>query len=279
MFDTRTATPSSGASTKIIPFLKWAGGKRWLASSLVEKIGQPEGRYIEPFLGGGAVFFTLQPKDALLGDLNSELVDAYTAIQTDWRGVLNRLEQHQAAHSREYYYSTRSTAPTDPLDRAAKFIYLNRTCWNGLYRVNLSGVFNVPIGTKDTVLLETDDFENIARLLNSAEIHAGDFEWLIDQAAEGDVVFADPPYTVRHKFNGFVKYNENLFSWCDQVRLHDSLLRAVNRGARVFVTNADHESIRTLYRNNFDLTGVERYSSISGKSSTRGTYPELIITG
>jgi DNA adenine methylase len=279
LLNTRIPPLSSGENAKTIPFLKWAGGKRWLASSLIKEIGQPDGRYIEPFLGGGAIFFTLHPKNAVLGDLNTELVDTYRAIQTNWRGILDRLELHQEAHSKEYYYSIRSVIPVGQLDRAARFIYLNRTCWNGLYRVNLSGVFNVPIGTKDTVLLDTDDFEAIAKLLESAEVLADDFEPLIDQAAEGDVVFADPPYTVRHKFNGFVKYNENLFSWSDQVRLRNSLLRAVNRGAKVFVTNADHESIRSLYKDGFELTSVERYSSISGKSSTRGTYPELIITG
>jgi len=279
LFDAPHSSPISATDTKVIPFLKWAGGKRWLASDLVKKIGQPVGRYIEPFLGGGAIFFTLRPKSALLGDLNTELVDTYRAIQKNWRGIKSRLERHQELHTKDYYYTVRSTTPKNALDRAARFIYLNRTCWNGLYRVNLSGVFNVPIGTKNTVLLDTDDFETISHLLESAKIQAGDFESLIDQAIEGDVVFADPPYTVRHKFNGFVKYNESLFSWDDQVRLRNSLLRAMNRGAKIFVTNADHESIRVLYGDEFELTGIERYSSISGKSSTRGKYPELVITG
>lgn len=271
-----TSLPSGGTS---LPFLKWAGGKRWLAPRLVEIIGAPTGRYIEPFLGGGAVFFALQPGRSLLGDRNAELVDAYRAIQTDWEGILDRLRGHQMTHSKKHYYSTRSAIPDDFLDRAARFIYLNRTCWNGLYRVNLSGVFNVPIGTKDSVLLNSDDFEDIALRLRSAEIRSGDFESLVDEAGRGDVVFADPPYTVRHKFNGFIKYNENLFSWRDQVRLRDSLVRAIGRGAKVVVTNADHESIRSLYENGFSQVAVERYSPISGKSSSRGTYPELIITG
>lgn len=279
MLETIIPAAQPGGRKKVIPFLKWAGGKRWLASDLIQKIGQPEGRYIEPFLGGGAVFFTLQPCNAVLGDLNVELVDTYKAIQSDWCGVQERLERHQEAHSKDYYYLTRFFIPSDPLDKAARFIYLNRTCWNGLYRVNLSGVFNVPIGTKNTVVLDTDDFETIAHLLGSARITAGDFEELINQAEDGDVVFADPPYTVRHKFNGFIKYNESLFSWHDQVRLRDSCLRAIGRGAKVFITNADHESIRLLYQDDFELMAIERYSSISGKSSTRGKYPELIITG
>lgn len=279
MLDTIKPAVQSSGRKKVIPFLKWAGGKRWLASDLIKKIGQPEGRYIEPFLGGGAVFFTLQPRNAVLGDLNAELVETYKAIQSDWCGVQERLERHQNAHSKDYYYFTRSVIPSDPLDRAARFIYLNRTCWNGLYRVNLSGIFNVPIGTKDAVVLDTDDFATIAHLLRPAKIVAGDFEVLIDQAVEGDTIFADPPYTVRHKFNGFVKYNESLFSWHDQVRLRDSCLRAIGRGVKVFITNADHESIRALYQDGFEFNSIERYSSISGKSSTRGKYPELIIAG
>lgn len=263
---------------KIVPFLKWAGGKRWLASNISHQIGRPRGRYIEPFLGSGAIFFSVQPNFALLGDLNQELVDAYKAIKTDWKGVQERLEFHQLLHSEDHYYSTRSEIPEDYLDRAARFIYLNRTCWNGLYRVNLSGVFNVPIGTKSCVILDSDDFKTIAKLLESASITSGDFQSLIDQAEQDDVIFADPPYTVRHKFNGFVKYNESLFSWNDQIRLRDSLLRASERGAKVIVTNADHDSIRELYKCGFKLSAIERYSSISGKSSTRGKYSELVIS-
>lgn len=262
-----------------MPFLKWAGGKRWLASDLIKKIGQPKGRYIEPFLGGGAVFFALQPRKALLGDLNTELIETYKVIQSDWYGVQEKLEHHQKSHSKDYYYFTRSIIPNNPLDRAARFIYLNRTCWNGLYRVNLSGVFNVPIGTKNTVLLDTDDFQTISHLLQPAIIVSGDFEALINQAVKGDTIFADPPYTVRHKFNGFIKYNESLFSWQDQLRLRDACLKAIERGVKVFITNADHESIRKIYQDNFELNAIERYSSISGKSSARGKFSELIITG
>lgn len=264
---------------KTIPFLKWAGGKRWLASDLAAKIGSPRGRYIEPFLGSGAVFFSLEPQDSLLGDLNSDLVETYKAIQSDWESVRDRLVEYQFTHSKENYYIVRGDIPDNIIEKAARFIYLNRTCWNGLYRVNLAGKFNVPIGTKASVLLETDDFNRASDCLKGAKIFCGDFELLIDQAEAGDVLFADPPYTVRHKHNGFVKYNESLFSWNDQVRLRDALLRAKNRGAAIYATNADHESIRSLYEKDFSLVGVERYSAISGKSSTRGKYPELIIEG
>jgi DNA adenine methylase len=261
------------------PFLKWAGGKRWLTKSLRDVIGPIEGRYIEPFLGGAAVFFSLSPKNALLSDCNKELVDTYKAIQTQHAAVERHLQEHQLLHSKEYYYEIRRNIPQGLAKKAARFIYLNRTCWNGLYRVNLSGQFNVPIGTKTTVLLDSDDFKKTSEILKSASIVTSDFENSIAAAREGDVVFCDPPYTVRHKNNGFVKYNEDLFVWNDQIRLRDCLRDAKSRGARVFVTNADHSSLRELYSSDFRLIEYERFSPIGGAKAVRGKYSELLICG
>lgn len=164
-----------------------------------------------------------------------------------------------------------------PESRAAQFIYLNRTCWNGLYRVNLEGKFNVPIGTKQNVILETDDFEATSRLLVGAELVCGDFEKVISRAGENDFVFVDPPYTVKHNYNGFIKYNESIFSWDDQVRLRDSVKTASNRGAKVLVTNACHESIRDIYEDIGELIVLDRASVIAGKSTARGRYEEMVI--
>ena len=173
----------------------------------------------------------------------------------------------------------RDAIPETFAKRAARFIYLNRTCWNGLYRVNLDGRFNVPIGTKSAVLMESDDFESVSEALRRADISHADFQISVSQAKAGDVVFCDPPYTVRHNQNGFVKYNEDLFSWADQIRLRDVLRTARDRGARVFITNADHESIRELYGQDFDIQEFERYSSIGGAKAVRGNYSELLISG
>lgn len=263
----------------IIPFLKWAGGKRWLASHLRDLIGTVEGSYIEPFLGSAAVFFTLQPQSAVLSDCNRELVGTYRALQTQHKAVERHLAEHHELHSKAHYYEVRSVIPETFAKRAARFIYLNRTCWNGLYRVNLDGQFNVPIGTKSAVLMESDDFECVSEALRRAEISHGDFQISVSRAKSGDVVFCDPPYTVRHNHNGFVKYNEDLFSWADQIRLRDVLRVARDRGARVFITNADHESIRELYRDDFKIQEFERYSSIGGANAVRGNYSELLITG
>ena len=141
---------------KTKPFLKWAGGKRWFVTNHSDLLPQSFNRYIEPFLGSGAVFFHLQPQNALLGDSNKELVDTYRAIKSEWKLVYRYLRAHHTKHSKEYYYQIRKSRPISSASKAARFIYLNRTCWNGLYRVNLSGVFNVPIGTKSTVVFADD---------------------------------------------------------------------------------------------------------------------------
>lgn len=262
--------------TQLVPFLKWAGGKRWLIPHAEAIFPTTYDRYIEPFLGGGAIFFHLQPGKAILTDLNSELIDTYRAIRDDWRLVRRYLATHQKHHSPSYYYEMRAAKPRSVAARAARMLYLNRTCWNGLYRVNLKGEFNVPIGTKTSVLLETDNFPVLADLLENSTIEHKDFEWAIDQAGEGDFVFVDPPYTVKHNLNGFIKYNETLFAWADQIRLRDAVDRAVDRGAKVLVLNAAHESIKGLY-SAYDFEEVSRTSVLSGDPTYRGKFDELMV--
>lgn len=263
----------------IAPFLKWAGGKRWFIHRHADLIPNNFNRYIEPFLGGGSVFFHLQPSYSLLGDTNPDLIAAYCGIKENWKGVVKSLKYHSRQHSEEYYYEIRKKHPKTIIQRASRMIYLNRTCFNGVYRVNLRGEFNVPRGTKDSVLLDKDRFSMMAKLLEGADIRHADFELLINEAQAGDFVFADPPYTVRHNFNGFVKYNEKLFSWQDQKRLAKALIRAKNRGVHVLSTNANHLSIRELYDDyEFKIITTSRYSPISASSEHRKQFDELIIS-
>lgn len=261
----------------IHPFLKWAGGKRWLAASSSRLFPQQYSRYFEPFLGSGAIFFSLRPKKAVLADINLDLIECYTAVRENWREVENLINIHHQNHTKDYYYKIRQAKPIEPIARAARFIYLNRTCWNALYRVNLKGEFNVPIGTKTNVVLNSDNFEGVSNLLQHAEIYQRDFELIINDAEEGDLIFADPPYTVKHNFNGFVKYNEKMFHWDDQVRLSQSLIKANKRGCKIILTNANHPSIIELYENDFHLTPLSRHSVIAASSSRRGLYEELVI--
>ena len=266
---------SKGSS--VSPFLKWAGGKRWLTQDFSNLFPEDFNVYYEPFLGSGAVFFHLQPEKSILNDSNFELINSYVQIRDNWNCIEKELKRYHKKHSKEFYYDMRSYSPRADHYRASRFIYLNRTCWNGLYRVNLNGKFNVPIGSKKNVILDADDFGKLSKSLRNAELLSGDFEKIIDMSGRGDFLFVDPPYTVKHNNNGFVKYNENIFSWSDQIRLKESLVRAASRGARFVVTNANHASIRELYADVGEFIELTRNSVISGLTSGRGRYSELII--
>lgn len=264
-----------------MPFLKWPGGKRWFVCNHADLLPSEYGTYVEPFLGAGAVYLHLKPMRALLGDINAELVETYRAIKDDWQALESSLRYRQRRHYRDpdaYYYWLRAKVPRELVQRASRLIYLNRTCFNGIYRVNRQGEFNVPRGSKDKVVIETDDFESMSKVLAGAELAAGDFEALIDRAKSGDFAFCDPPYTVRHNHNGFRKYNEVLFSWADQERLSKALRRAALRGVKVVCTNANHHSVRDLYDSAlFERRVVSRYSRISADNTGRSYFDELII--
>lgn len=261
------------------PFLKWAGGKRWLISKsdgLFPPSEQIES-YIEPFLGGAAIFFHLEPQGGILSDLNSELITTYSVVRDNWRGLSEILSQYHALHSKDFYYSMRENTTTDPIETAARFLYLNRTCWNGLYRVNKKGNFNVPIGTKRNVILESDNFQRLSEVLENMDIRNCDFEETINLSQNGDFLFVDPPYTVKHNLNGFRKYNETIFSWDDQIRLRDAVERAIQRGTKVLILNANHQSIHDLYANIGEKKILSRASVIAGSAQARGTYSEVAI--
>ena len=268
----------SGRS-KATPFLKWAGGKRWLTSS--DQLPKPLSfeRYLEPFLGGGAVFFSLSPKSAIISDVNVELIELYQVMKDNPDDLQLAMSRHQLRHSSDYYYEVRSLVPNSRLERAARTLYLNRTCWNGLYRVNRKGEFNVPIGTKDKVVFAGEDFRDISNALVGADIRCSDFEQTINTAKHGDFLFVDPPYTVQHNNNGFVKYNEHIFSWSDQERLRDAVKRALARGVAVVVTNADHASVRKLYEGVCSYRPVSRASVLSGDPSFRCKTTEALFFG
>lgn len=272
-----TNTEQQGEAIEIVPFLKWAGGKRWLVARHPHVFPTEFNRYIEPFLGSGAVFFHLKPKYGILADKNAALIDTYKAIKTDWKKIQSVLRQHNLRHDHNYYYEERDRRRRTIHTKAAQFIYLNRTCWNGLYRVNLNGEFNVPIGTKNAVCLPTDSFEEISKTLQKMSLRTSDFKVIIDSAEKGDFVFVDPPYTVKHNMNGFVKYNEHIFSWQDQIRLHNALVCASDRGVLISMTNADHESVRDLYWAFGTMEPLSRNSVLAGKASARSPTTELLI--
>jgi DNA adenine methylase len=258
------------------PFLRWAGGKRWLVDASLFSI-PATARYVEPFLGGGAVFFSQQIGQAILSDLNPYLINTYLWMKESPNELFDRTEWHFDRHSSEHFYSVRSELGRETITDAAAFLYLNRSCFNGLFRVNLAGKFNVPIGTKAFELRDRNEFGSWAKRLAGAEIIISDFEAVIDRCGKGDFLFVDPPYTVKHNSNGFIEYNEKIFSWDDQVRLAAALWRAKGRGSAFLLTNADHESVRGLYPEDLVFASQERGSEMAGKTAYRGRTTELLV--
>lgn len=264
---------------KNIPFLKWPGGKRWLIDQLIKMIPDDYIHYYEPFLGGGSVFFAIKPSHATISDINDELINLYIVMRDNPQELKGRMCAHNQLHSEDYYYQTRSVYPSDSIDQAARFLYLNRTCYNGMYRVNKQGQFNVPIGTKNNCMYDIDLFDSYSQMLKGARILKSDFSPVICSAGEKDLIFADPPYAVKKSATNFIKYNEKLFTWNDQIRLHRDLLKAKERGARIIHTNIDCAEIKELYiGSEFYVSELSRHSCISGKASGRNVVTELLIT-
>jgi DNA adenine methylase len=257
------------------PVLKWAGGKRWLAPILVPSLANElSGTYYEPFVGSASVFACLQPTKAVLSDINDALVSTLVVI----RDAPDRLQRHvwRWSNSRDCYDRVRGSRPHSAVGRAARFLFLNRTCWGGLYRSNRLGEFNVPFGDSKRVICRRQHLRNFSKLLCAAELTTSDFEQQIALARAGDVVYADPPYTTKGVNNGFIRYNEKLFSWEDQVRLARACKHAARRGVFVVVSGIWHEALLDLYRG-WWAAPLRRNVCISRSPASRGLTIEAII--
>lgn len=261
------------------PFLKWPGGKRWFVNQYLNIFPEKYNQYLEPFLGGGSVFFALQPHSGVITDINGELINLYEMMRDQPDNLKNVMLCHQQKHCKEYYYRIRETIYDAKVEKAARFLYLNRTCFNGMYRVNKNGLFNVPIGSKNNCVYDIDKFCEYARILKKIEIKVSDFEETIEKAQKGDLIFADPPYVVPQNRDGFIKYNDKLFTWKDQERLCSCLNEAKKRGAYIVLTNADTEEISEMYKKyDFFIKQMSRSSMIAGNVAKRGKITELLIT-
>jgi DNA adenine methylase len=259
------------------PFLRWAGSKRALLGQVIEALPTTYGRYHEPFLGAGSLFFLLQPQRAVLSDSCLELVETFEALQGNPSAVLRYLRPLKP--KRDLFYSIRSQRSAGPYKRAAEFIYLNKTCWNGLYRVNSRGEFNVPYGLPKTDhVIDEDNLFACATALGreGVDLQCCDFEDALAGVEQGDLVFLDPPYVTRHNNNGFIDYNEQLFSWADQVRLAGMARELAGRGAHVVVTNAYHGEVIDLYRG-FNLMPIDRASTLASNVAKRGRVSEALF--
>ncbi len=269
------------------PFVKWAGGKRqllvqfWELGLYPSEFNSTSGRYFEPFVGGGAVFFHLQPKNATLSDLNSELITTYKIIRDDVESLILSLKKH--IYDKDYFLKTRAMNPVEmsDLDVASRFIYLNRTCFNGMYRVNSKGQFNVPFGRyKNPIICDEDNLRAVSKALRDVEILNMDYKVAISKAKAGDFVYFDPPYYPISSTSSFTSYTKDGFAEKEQVELRDTFAELSNRGCYVMLSNSDSAFIRYIYGGlkNVTITTVSAGRAINSKAGGRGKITELVIT-
>jgi DNA adenine methylase len=265
----------------IKPFLRWAGGKSWFRKHIENYIPNEFDNYYEPFLGGGSIFFYLKTKGliknkAYLSDSNKDLINTYRVIKNDLPKLQNILTTH--IDNKEEYYKMRELNFDNPIKRAAQFLYLNKTSFNGIYRVNRNGKYNVPYGKRSlNILYDFKHLKVISEIFDKTYFSTQDFKIRCKQAKRNDFVFIDPPYTVAHENNGFVQYNQSIFSWKNQVQLAKITSELENKEVKFVVTNAYHSSIKKIYTTG-QQKPLSRSSTIGGKGAKRSSYKELIIT-
>ncbi len=271
----------------IKPFVKWAGGKTQLLNKLKELMPKQYNKYYEPFLGGGALLFNLTPQRAVVSDYNKELIAAYLSFtnKDDFKIMTEEILKHEKNHSEDYYYEVREmdrdekySKLSHPL-KAARLIYLNKACFNGLYRVNSKGYFNVPSGKKQIVrAYQPELFNDIHEYLinNDISILNGDFEEVVSTAKKGDFVYFDPPYDTFEEQNNFTTYTKNSFGKEEQTRLSNVFKNLSKKGVYVMLSNHNTNFIRELYKE-FNVVIVNARRMINSKGNNRGAVEEVII--
>lgn len=270
------------------PFLKWAGGKTALLPQLLEAAPEQIGTYYEPFLGGGALFFALQEEGrfqrAVLSDSNKELINAYTQVRDNVQGLIRALNVHQrkyrAADDRaEYYYKIRSKRLTCDLGGAANLIFMNKTGYNGLYRVNSKGQFNVPHGRyKNPTICDEDNLRGASKALQGVDLRVADFADAPSVAGRADFVYFDPPYVPVSETSHFTSYTAQEFGAAEQSRLATTAGELAGRGSRVVLSNSGHPDVAAMYRHEcFELAHVEARRNINANAARRGVVREFLI--
>lgn len=271
---------------KLQPFTKWTGGKRKLIPKLKELMPEAYGNYYEPFIGGGALFFELSPRVAIINDFNEELINCYIQIKENPIKLIEILKIHKEKNSKEYYLEIRGLDRTDKfkelskVERAARIMYMLRVDFNGLYRVNSKNQFNVPYGNyANPKIVDEELINNISNYLNTYDITmtSGDFEDSVSTVKEGDFVYFDPPYIPLNETSSFTSYTHEGFSYEDQVRLRNTVRRLTEKGVKVMVSNSSSKLTIDLYEE-FNIHYVEVSRTNGAKSSSRGIIKEVIIT-
>lgn len=261
------------------PFLKWAGGKSRLIPQYLPYFSKQFTNYYEPFLGGGAVFFHLQPQSAVLTDINADLINTYCCVRDRVEELIAYLKKHESRHDKDYYYDVRSYPQGTDIERAARLIYLNKTCFNGLYRENSKGEFNVPMGRyKNPMICNADLLRAVSVVLKSATIEKRHFEDVLNYAKSSeDFVYFDPPYFPINNTSYFTSYSRDSFTQDDQVRLKEVFAQLASQGVKVLLSNSDCEFIRELY-SEFNIKPISASRSINSNAKNRGKIREVLIS-
>lgn len=275
-------------SEKPKPFVKWVGGKRQLLRQFrlmnlypPERFNPETGRYFEPFVGGGAVFFDLLPEKGFLSDLNKELVTTYNVIKNDVGNLMKSLKKHKT--DKEYFLKIRAQEPNtlSDIDVASRFIYLNRTCFNGMYRVNKGGGFNVPYGKYTNPLIcDENNLTKVSKALHGIEIKHQDYKEVLKKAKMGDFVYFDSPYYPISKTASFTSYTSESFLEKEQIELRDTFLELNKRGCFVMLSNSDTPFINKIYSGykGVRINKVEAGRAINSKGTGRGKITEVLVT-
>lgn len=260
------------------PFLKWAGGKRQLLGELVRRVPERYARYFEPFIGGGALFFQLAPRKAVLADVNERLIRTYRGVRNHVDDVIALLQDYP--HEAEFFYELRKVNIDVRSDAevAAWFIYLNKTGFNGLYRVNRSNRFNVPFGRHaNPKFCDGARLRACSAALAHADLYVEDFEVAVAKAKRGDFVYFDPPYMPVSATSSFTSYTSNGFGVEQQTRLRNVALSLKQRGVNVLLSNSPAPLVRDLYRDGFETVEVSATRAVNSKASARGEVIELVV--
>ncbi|HEM5089721.1 TPA: DNA adenine methylase [Streptococcus suis] len=268
------------------PFTKWTGGKRQLLPVIKSLMPDNYNSYFEPFIGGGAVFFELIPKKAIINDFNSELINCYRQIKDNPQKLIELLTKHQENNSKEYYLELRAVDRDNRInkmtdvERAARIMYMLRVNFNGLYRVNSKNQFNVPYGRyKNPKIVDSELILSISQYLNknNIEILTGDFEKAVEDVGAGDFVYFDPPYIPLSETSAFTSYTHEGFSYEEQVRLRDVFRKLDKKGAYIMLSNSSSPLVEELYKG-FNIHKVEAIRTNGAKASSRGKISEFIVT-
>jgi len=267
------------------PILKWVGGKRQLLEDITPLISKCS-TYVEPFVGGGAVLLDMQPAKAIINDYNAELINVYRCVRDHTEELLDMLREHERLNTSEYFYKVRAYdrepdfGQRSDVERAARIIYLNKTCFNGLYRVNSAGQFNSPYGRyKNPAIVNEPAIRALAKYLNGdIKILCGDYTQALKGLRKGAFVYFDPPYMPISSSSSFTGYTEGGFDYDEQVRLKKECDKLSSRGIHFLQSNSDCEEIRDLY-SDYEILTVKAKRAINSRGSSRGEINEVLIRG